>query len=184
MKNPYQGDSMKVVAKVLLFTSIMTSASSAFALNKFFCQCQAKAPGYEETNRETGGIDKICSYSCSCVAWEEKKNKKGEFVATQAVPNIKLDLNKLATTATSREEWDHGSHVCHGQYSYKPNMSDANWKIKVKFDTFGLNNDGDVIYAEEARREIAQGVNYVGFKYSKKAREISGAILKQLSERK
>jgi len=144
---------------------------------------QAKAPGFEETNRETGGIDKICSYSANCVAWEVKKDKKGVEIATNAVANIKLDITNVATTAYSREEWDAGSHICHGQYSYKPNLSDANWKIKVKFDTFGLNDNADVFYDEEARREIAQGVNLVGFKYTKKAKEIAASIADQLKNR-
>lgn len=175
---------MKNLIMLFIFAITLTSAQSALAFNNFFCQCTAKAPGYEETNRETGGIDKICSYSCKCVAWQVEKDKKGNPVANSAVPNIIVNADKLATTALSREEWDHGSHVCHGQYSYRPNLSDPAWKIKVKFDTFGINKEGDIFYDEEARREIAQGVNYVGFKYSKKAKEIAASIEKQLRDKK
>lgn len=175
---------MKLSAKLLTLSLLLSGAQSAMAFNKFFCQVQAKAPGYEETNRETGGIDKICSYSANCVAWEVTKNNKGVEIATNAVANIKLDIINKATTAYSREEWDAGSHICHGQYSYRPNLSDPNWKIKVKFDTFGLNDNADVIYDEEARREIAQGVNLVGFRYTKKAKEIAESIAQQLKNRK
>jgi hypothetical protein len=118
------------------------------------------------------------------MAWEFKTKANGEGVATSAVPNIKLDVINVPTTAYSREEWDAGSHICHGQYSWRPSLSDPNWKIKVKFDTFGLNDTGDVFYDEEARREIAQGVGYVGFKYTKKAKEISANLAEQLKNRK
>lgn len=170
--------------KLVLLVLMLLGVQQAFAFNKFFCQCQAKAPGYEETNRQTGGVDKICSYACNCVAWEFKTKPNGEQVATSAVPNIKLDVTNVATTAYSREDWDAGSHICHGQYSYRPQLSDPNWKIKVKFDTFGLNDAGDVFYDEEARREIAQGVGLVGFKYTKKAKEISSNLAEQLKNRK
>jgi hypothetical protein len=175
---------MNMTSKLLLLCLLMIGSHSALAFNKFFCQCRGTGPGYEETNRDTGGIDKICSYSCNCVAWDVKQKPNGDFVAQSAVPNISLNVNKKATTATSREQWDFGSHICHGQYSYKPNLSDPNWKIEVRFDTFAINNEGDVFYDEEARREIAQGMNLVGFKYSKKAKEIAASLTEQLKNRK
>lgn len=90
--------------------------------------------------------------------------------------NVPIGVSRLATTALSREKWDHGSHVCHGQYSYRPNLSDANWKIKVRFDVFTINTQGDVSYPEGAKREIAQGINEEGFKYTKSAPEIAKAL--------
>jgi hypothetical protein len=176
---------MQPTVRTILITLLSFTSLNVWALNQFYCQCQAQGPGYEETNAQTGGIDKICSYSCSCIGWDLKTDKKtGATSASTAIPNIKVNVTKAATTAFSRERWDAGSHVCHGQYSYKPNLSDDNWKITVKFDTFGINQNGDVLYPDNARREIAQGINEEGFKYSKKALEIAESLKTQLKDYK
>ncbi len=155
----------------------------SWGYNKFFCQCQASGPGYEETNKQTGGIDKICSYSCSCIAWGTKKERGAELTTLNPVTDLKVRVNRLRTSASSYETWDKGSHICHGQYSFRPTLGDPNWKITVKFDTFGITDQGEVIYDEDAKREIAQGVSFSGFKYSKTAQEISLAIREDLKRR-
>lgn len=167
-----------------LFLFAFLSLNSAFALEEFLCQCKAKAPGYEETNRKNGSIDKICSYSCKCIAWDlsavDPKTKT--TVAKNVTPNLSLDIINEATTATSKESWDFGSHVCHGQYSYRGSLSDPNWKIAVKFDTFTVNTAGVVSYPEDAKRQIAMGISESGFKYSKTATEISASLKAQLKK--
>jgi hypothetical protein len=87
---------------------------------------------------------------------------------------------KTPTTATSKEMWDHGSHICHGQYSYKSNLDDPTWKTEVKFDTFTVNSEGEVIYPEGRKRQLALSVTQVDFKYSKTALEITESLAKQL----
>ena len=174
---------MKDLVKAVLIILVAFSAKPLWALDDFICQCKAKAPGYEATNKETGGSDKICSYSCNCIGWMVKTDPKTKAkIASAAIPNINLDVINAPTTAYSREQWDAGSHICHGQYAYKPSLSDENWKIKVKFDTFTLNSKGEVMYPEDASREIAQGLNYVGFKYSKSAPEIAASLKDQLKK--
>lgn len=173
---------MKTSLQFLMFFFVLLTAQEVSAFNKFLCQCRATGPGHEETNR-SGGVDKICSYSCNCLAWEETIKANGSKQSSRAVPNIKLDISRLPTSAYSFESWDAGSHICHGQYSYKPSLSDPNWKIQVKFDKFSINEMGDVIYPEEARREIAVGVKVVGFRYTKQAKEISKDIRFQINGR-
>lgn len=166
---------MKPIFALFLFAFL--SLNSAFALEEFLCQCKAKAPGYEETNRKNGSIDKICSYSCKCIAWD--MNGK---VAKNITPNLSLDIINEATTAASKESWDFGSHVCHGQYSYRSSLSDPNWKIVVKFDTFTVNTAGVVSYPEDTKRQIAMGINESGFKFTKTATEIAASLKAQLKK--
>lgn len=172
---------MKTILKIL-FIAVFT-IKPLWALDEFQCQCKAKAPGFEATNKTTGGIDKICSYSCKCLAWDTITNPKTKVsVANHVVPNILLDIINAPTTAYSRESWDMGSHVCHGQYAYKPNWGDENWKIVVKFDTFTLSSNGEVSYPEDHSREFAMGMSQSGFKYTLKALEIAASIKDQLKK--
>jgi hypothetical protein len=166
-------NSMKTMAKIFLLIMAISS-QSLWAFDDFLCQCRAQAPGYEETNARTGVVDKICSYSCGCLAWSAKVPPK----------TIKLDVIRVPTTAYSKEDWDTGSHICHGQYSWKPNLDAPNWKIKVKFDTFTLNSAGEVSYPENASREIANGINLIEFRHTKKATEISKSLKQQLKDLK
>jgi hypothetical protein len=160
---------MRLYYSIIFLCLLSIFIRPLWAFDDFVCKCQATGPGYEETNSKTGGIDKICSYSCNCMAWENNGIPR---------PNIRLEVNKLPTTAVSREQWDHGSHICHGQYSYRPKLTDENWKIQVRFDEFTLLSSGSVWYPEDASREIAQGINYQGFTYTHKAPEISTALKK------
>lgn len=174
---------MKLYYGIILLCLFSILIRPALAYDDYVCQCQATGPGYEETNKQTGGIDKICSYACECIAWAVKTDPKtGLYISSIPATQLKVDVNRKATTALSRETWDQGSHICHGQYSYKPSLSDANWKIKVRFDKFHINSKGDVLYPEDASREIAQGINYYGFKYSKKAPEIAEELLRKLKK--
>lgn len=165
---------MKISFLLLIFSIFIQP--SAWAFNQFVCECKSQGVGYEETNK-CGGIDKICSYSCNCVAWD-KKMVNGKVSYSAPVPNIKLDVIKTPTSAASKEQWDFGSHICHGQYSYKTNLDDPNWKIQVKFDTFTVNSEGEITLPE--KRQISSSVSQVGFKYSKTAKEITESLAKQL----
>ncbi len=172
---------MKTIYQI--FFALFITLNTSWALDQFACECKATGPGYEATNKQTGGIDKICSYQCKCLGWDTKVDPKTKIsVATNAVPNIILDVKSLATSAASKEHWDFGSHVCHGQYSYKSNLGDPNWKIVVKFDTFFLYTSGDVSYSEDHGREIAMGMRESGFKYTKTAAEIAQSIKDQLKK--
>lgn len=166
---------MKTSFILLLFFAIFQP--SAWAVEKFMCQCKAQGVGYEETNK-CGGIDKICSYSCNCVGWNEKK-QNGKIEYSKPIANINLEVMKTPTTAASKEQWDFGSHICHGQYSYKSNLDDPNWKTQVKFDTFTVNSEGEVDFLSN-RRQISLGVTQVDFKFTKTAKEITENLAKQL----
>lgn len=175
---------MRVYYGIILLCLFSILIRPLWAYDDFLCQCKATGPGYEETNRATGGIDKICSYKCLCLAWDVKINPAtGMYLPSIPVANLRIDVDKKATTAYSRESWDQGSHICHGQYSYRPNLSDDAWKIQVRFDQFQINSKGEVSYDEEATREISQGINHKGFKYTKKAPEISEELKKKLKTR-
>ncbi|MDO9181784.1 MAG: hypothetical protein Q7U04_05220 [Bacteriovorax sp.] len=172
---------MKIVSLTLLLIASMTQSS--WALDEFLCQCNAKAPGFEETNKTTGGIDKICSYSCKCMAWDQQIDPKTKIsMANHVVQNINIDIINEATSAYSREYWDTGSHVCHGQYTFKPNLSDANWKISVKFDNFTIDTKGNISYQEDHFRQIANGINNYEFRFSPLAPEIAKALKEQLKK--
>jgi hypothetical protein len=181
----HQSEIIGVLLRYFLFIFLLSLGWTqlSWGYNKFFCQCQATGPGFEETNKQTGGIDKICSYSCSCIAWGTKKERGTDLTTLNPVTDLKVKVSRLPTSAASFETWDKGSHICHGQYSYRETMDAPNWKIKVRFDTFGITDQGDVIYPEDAKREIAQGINFIGFKYSKTALEISFAISENLKRR-
>lgn len=165
---------MKTIKNIFLMMSfILISANVSWALDKFVCECKAPRPGYEATNKATGGIDKICDYNCTCVAWSAN---------VPAVTGINLELKSLATTANSKERWDFGSHICHGQYSFKPNLGDENWKTQVRFDKFHINDEGKVIYPEDRKRQIALGITESGFKYTPNAPEIAQSLKERLKK--
>lgn len=172
---------MKTIYQILL--TLFITLNTSWALDNFVCQCKATGPGFEVLNKEKKALDKICSYSCNCIAWNTTIDSKTKnSVATQVIADIKLDAKDLPSSARSRETWDSGSNVCHGQYSYKSNLGDPAWKIKVKFDTFHLNTAGEVLYAEDHRREIAMGISEVGFKFTPKAPEIMQSLKDQLKK--
>jgi hypothetical protein len=165
---------MKTIKRIFLMLSFfLLSANNVWALDKFMCECRAPRPGFEATNKTTGGIDKICEYNCTCNAWS---------ATAPVVTGINLELKSLATSAASKERWDFGSHVCHGQYSYKSNLGDPNWQIQVRFDKFHINEQGRIIYADDDKRQIALNMYESGFKYSPFAPEIAQALKERLKK--
>jgi hypothetical protein len=115
-------------------------------------------------------IDKICSYDCSSLAFGESQ---------APVQNIKVRVSKVKTTAYSRDSWDQGSHICHGQYSYRPQLDSPNWKIQVRFSPFNITSEGFLIHQESV--EIAQGISYE-LKRTPKAPEILAVLSEKLSK--
>ena len=134
----------------------------------FVCKCVAKAPGVDNVAGE-----KLCSYDCNCTGYNKDQAPK---------ENIKVSVLDTPTSARSKDQWDFGSSICHGQYAYKSNLSDPNWKIKVKFSPFTVNsyNNGQVSYAEQDQMvEVAIGVKYY-LKRSTEALEIVQSLRNQL----
>lgn len=172
---------MKTFLTVLFLA--LFSHTPTWALDEMLCQCRAKGPGFEETNKVSGGIDKICSYSCRCVAWDKVIDKKTKTVGHKNfTTDLSIDVMNTQTSASSKESWDFGSHVCHGQYSYRSNLGDPNWKITVKFDSFSINTQGEIAYPENRSRTIALGVAESGFNFTKAAPEISASLKAQLKK--
>lgn len=150
-------------------TASLFAANNAFAAyDVFSCKCVATAPGVDNNSGE-----KLCSYGCNCTGFNKNETSK---------ENIKVNLTQLATSARSKDTWDFGSNICHGQYAYKPNLSDANWKIQVRFSPFTISSVTKtlVIYEEKDQTvQIANGVFYQ-LKRSSEAPEIFQALRNQL----
>lgn len=85
----------------------------------------------------------------------------------------------MITSAKSRETWDIGSHVCHGQYAWRPTLDSPNWQIKVKFAKFQMTSFTDDVYYPTTSVEIATGVSSE-VKFTQTAPEIRAAIAKKL----
>lgn len=150
------------------FLFALTIAGNVQAAHDVFvCKCIAKGPGVDNKAGE-----KICSYSCNCNGYNKNEAPK---------TNILVSADQLATSARSRDTWDMGSSICHGQYAYKANLDDPNWKIKVKFSPFTVNSYSDDVAYDEADQsvEVAIGVRYF-LKRTPKAPEIREALRSQL----
>ena len=136
-----------LILSVMLFA--ITFVSNAKAANdSFTCKCIAKGSGYDNKLGQ-----KICSYDCNCNGFNKNEPPK---------MNVKLKAEQVLTTAQSRDTWDSGSYICHGQYAYKPNLGDPNWKIQVKFSPFNINSFSDAVFYDQADESIeaAIGVRY------------------------
>ena len=135
------------LSALLIALSFIPNAQAAHDV--FVCKCLAKGSGVDSKDGQ-----KICSYNCSCNAYDKDQTP---------VTGIKVSVDHVATTARSRDTWDMGSSICHGQYAYKPSLSDPNWKIQVRFSPFNVTsyNDAGVFYDEEDQMvEVAIGVKY------------------------
>lgn len=106
--------------------------SAPSALLGFMCECKATGPGVEDAQG-----NKQCGYACECDGYAKDGVKKVGHV----------DVGPMQTRAFSWESWDRGSHICHGQYAYRPTLSSPNWEIKVKFSPFKITQFGRVFYA-------------------------------------
>lgn len=106
--------------------------STSSALLGFICECKATGPGVEDTQG-----NKQCAYACDCDGYTKDAVKKVGH----------LDVGPMQTQAFSWESWDRGSHICHGQYAFRPTLSSPNWEIKVKFSPFKITHLGRVFYA-------------------------------------
>lgn len=138
------------------------ASSEASGTTGFVCECTATGPGYE-----TSITDKNCAYACSCDLFGASGMTKAPTFTT---PNT-------ITSAKSYEKWDFGSHICHGQYAWRPNISAPNWQIKVKFTPFKVTQFGNVTYADEMV-ETAAGLREA-LKRSEAAPEIRDVIAKR-----
>lgn len=139
-----------------------TTGTSSSALG-FLCQCKAIGPGYE-----TSTTDKFCQYSCACDTLTKDGMEKAPSFTTDA----------LRTSAKSYEHWDFGSHICHGQYAFRPTLSSPNWEIQVKFSAFRISHLGYVSY-DDPSVETSTNVSEE-LKRSEEAPEIRDAIAKKL----
>ncbi len=158
---------IRTVMAFSLVLFVATFVSNAKAANdNFTCKCIAKGSGVD--NKE--GL-KICSYSCSCNGFNKNE---------APIMNAKVSIQQVVTTAQSRDNWDSGSSICHGQYAYKPNLGDPNWKIQVRFSPFNVNSFSDDVIYDEADQavEAAIGVRYY-LKRTPKAPEIVQSIREQ-----
>jgi hypothetical protein len=147
-------------------TGAPAASSQTSGATGFVCECTATGPGYE-----TSITDKNCSYACACDLFDAKGMTKAPTFST---PNT-------VTSAKSYEKWDFGSHICHGQYAWRPNLSSPNWQIKVKFSPFKITHFANVSYAEESV-ETATGVRE-SLKRSEAAPEIRDVIAKRFGVR-
>ncbi|MBC7740735.1 MAG: hypothetical protein H7061_00960 [Bdellovibrionaceae bacterium] len=149
---------LTIIVSGLLTTSV-TRADSAYV-----CQCQAAGPGFE------AGItaNKICSYNCKCQIFPEGN---GSIVQK----DVKV-VNTIST-AYSFDSWDAGSHICHGQYAWRPTIGAENWRIQVRFSPFTINSAGSLFY--EDLTEIAPGF-HSSFQRSEAAPEILENLSQQL----
>ena len=153
---------------MFITASFFTANNALAAYDVFSCKCVTANPGVDNNSGE-----KLCSYTCNCSGYNKNESPK---------TNIRVNLKDLATSARSKDTWDFGSNVCHGQYAFKPNLSDPNWKIQVKFSPFIINStsDSQVIYEEKDQTvPIAIGIMYQ-LKRSKDAPEIFQALRNQL----
>lgn len=149
----------------LLGSSVSRSAESQ---DHFICSCMATGPGVEKGEK----ADKICSYDCKCMTYGS---------TAPPVKNIPVNVNQVISTAISHERWDAGSHICHGQYAWRPSMDDPNWKIKVKFSSFQITSEGTLTHLESVETSI--GVSE-SLKRSSTAPEILEVIKKALQTSK
>lgn len=160
---------LKAFLAVFLMTFAISFISNAQAANDVFvCKCIAKGPGVDSKEGQ-----KICSYNCNCNGYNKNENP---------TLGIKVSVDNVATSARSRDTWDSGSSICHGQYAYKANLGDPNWKIQVRFSPFNItsyNNSG--VYYDESEQsvEVAIGVKYF-LKRTEKAPEIVQSIRDQI----
>lgn len=159
---------IKVLMALFTFMFVLSFVPSAQAANDVFvCKCIAKGSGVDSTDGQ-----KICSYSCNCNGFNKDQ---------PPVLGAKINVDRVATSARSRDTWDSGSSICHGQYAYKSNLGDPNWKIQVRFSPFNVtsyNNSG--VYYDEADQsvEVAIGVKYY-IKRTMNAPEIVESIRNQ-----
>lgn len=108
--------------------------ATAEAPTGFVCDCTSARPGFED---KTGA--KNCSYQCDC-----------SVIASSGMTKVPgFEAGPVKTTAYSFEHWDFGSHICHGQYAFRPTLSSQNWEIKVQFSPFKITHYGNVTYLEE-----------------------------------
>lgn len=140
---------------VLFLISFFSALSFAQNQERASCQCIAAGPGYEDGPN----IDKFCSYNCDC---------NGQ----------KLELKNLKTTAGSKESWDYGSHICHGQYSWRPRLDSANWQIQVRFESFKIDTLGLVFYSENGTETYSGVIEHL--RRTPVAPEILGAIQEKI----
>ncbi len=126
-----------------IFLTLIEFTQYSFAESTFICQCKATGPGYEVGVN----IDKLCSYDCNC-----------KLIAENApyFSQKNVVLSNLKTSAYSFESWDAGSHICHGQYAFKPNLDSPNWQIQVRFSEFSIIKQGAMRYEQSS--EIAYGI--------------------------
>ncbi|MBC7429954.1 MAG: hypothetical protein H7336_15175 [Bacteriovorax sp.] len=154
-----------VLSTIMFALSFISNAQAAHDV--FVCKCIAKGSGVDSNEGQ-----KICSYSCKCNGYDKDQ--------TPVLGNI-INVDRVATSARSRDTWDSGSSICHGQYAYKSNLSDPNWKIQVRFSPFNVTsyNNSGVFYDEaDEMVEIAIGVKYF-MKRSPTAYEIVQSIKDQ-----
>lgn len=156
-----------LIAFTLLLFSVSFTGNVQAASDVFTCKCVAKGPGVDSNSGE-----KICSYSCNCNGFNKNEAPK---------LNIAVSADRVATSARSRDTWDMGSSICHGQYAYKSNLSDPNWKIKVKFSPFTITSYNSNVSYDEADQsvEVAIGVRYY-LKRTPTAPEIFESLRNQL----
>ena len=159
---------MKTLLALSTIMFFFTAVPDVQAANDVFvCKCIAKGPGVDNRKGQ-----KICSYNCSCNGFNKDQ---------PALNGVKISVESVATTAQSRDTWDSGSSICHGQYAYKSNLNDPNWKIQVRFSPFNIssyNNAG--VYYDEADQsvEVAIGVKYY-IKRTMSAPEVVDSIRSQ-----
>jgi hypothetical protein len=135
------------ISTLLFALSFVGNAQAANDV--FVCKCLAKGSGVDNKQGQ-----KICSYNCNCNGYN--KNEAPTL-------GVKISVDQVLTTAQSRDTWDSGSSICHGQYAYRSNLSDPNWKIQVRFSPFNVTsyNDSGVFYDEADQGvEVAIGVKY------------------------
>lgn len=155
-----------LLTSVFFLIALTIAGNVQAAHDVFVCKCQALGLGVDNTAGE-----KICSYDCSCDGFNKNEAPKS---------NVKVNVERVATSARSKDTWDMGSAICHGQYAYKANLSDPNWKIKVRFSPFTITSYNDNVTYDEADQtvEVAIGVRYY-LKRTEKAPEIFEAIRNQ-----
>ncbi len=140
-------------------------AAPSAARTGFKCECAASGPGYEDNEKG----DKHCAYTCSCDVFTAAGQEKVPTFETPA----------MVTSAKSRETWDIGSHVCHGQYAWRPTLDAPNWQIKIKFNKFQMTSFTDDVYYPETMVEVASTVRSE-VKWTTTAPEIRAALAKKL----
>jgi hypothetical protein len=140
---------------LILFSGVSVRAFALSPSASFSCQCVALGTGADSSD----GSKKLCSYHCTCGSQE-------------------LDLRNLESSAYSWEDWDRGSHICHGQYTWRPRLDAPIWQIAVQFSPFTITETGKPIYDSPAV-EIAPGI-FMDLSRSEDALEIRDAIRTRL----